>query len=422
MTSRSTPAITRPGGGRTRLTTLVAILAVTQTVGYGILYYTFSVLISPIAHDLHTSTARVTAAITISVLAGSAAAIPVGRWLDRHGGRALMATGSLLGVAAVVAWSQVHSLVQLYFVFVFIGAASAMSLYEAAFAVLIATSGPERRASAMLQVTIVAGFASSIFLPLTGWLATEWGWRTTLLTLAGLLAATAIPGHLIAVPSRRVHREHTSSQPGTRPADALRDRGFWLLGGAFVLHAAAVSSVGVLLVTSLQHLGHTAKTAATVAGLLGVLSVTGRLTTTAVARRHGMASVTAILFGVQAVGVAALPYLGRNLAAAGACVTAFGLGFGVATIARPAIVAARYGTARYATISSALVLPITLAKAAAPLTAALLSVRWAMTAAAAGCLGAAVLLSWSARPGEARTARRRSSPGVDPQVGSATLR
>jgi hypothetical protein len=51
-------------------------------------------------------------------------------------------------------------------------------------------------------------------------------------------------------------------------------------------------------------------------------------------------------FTVQAAGAAALSHLAGSLAWAGVCITAFGLGFGVATIARPAILAHRYGTHR----------------------------------------------------------------------------
>ena len=398
MGSTAVSATTQRGGGRYQRRRLVTVFAVTQTVGYGVLYYAFSVLLTPMATDLHTSTAHLAGALTIAVLVAAMAAIPVGRWLDRRGGRALMTAGSVIGVAAVGAWSQVHTVGQLYAVFGLIGLASAMSLYEAAFSVLIATSEPGRRDTALLAVTIVAGFASSIFFPLTGWLATAVGWRGTLLILAALLAVTAIPAHLAGIPTAHAHRARASARPGQSPADALRDRGFWLLGGAFVLHAAAVSAVAVLLVTFLRQAGHAATIAATLAGLLGVLSVTGRLVTTALARRYGMATITAAVFAIQAAGAAALPHLGRSLAGAAACVTAFGLGFGVATIARPAIVAARYGTARYATIAAALTLPITLAKATAPLGAALLAPSQFMTVAAASCLAAAVLLAATRQP------------------------
>jgi predicted MFS family arabinose efflux permease len=197
-------------------------------------------------------------------------------------------------------------------VFVLIGLASAMSLYEAAFSVLIATTEPARRDSALLTVTIVAGFASSIFFPLTGWLTAEVGWRPAVLILAALLAATAIPGHLATIPNVHPHRESSTTTTGARLNEALRDNGFWLLNLAFVLHTAAVSAVGVLLVTFLHDAGHTTTTAATVAGLLGVLSVTGRIVTTTLARRIGMPVITAAVFAVQAIGAAALPHLGHR--------------------------------------------------------------------------------------------------------------
>jgi MFS family permease len=401
------PATTPAGGGRRQLGRLVAVFAVTQTVGYGVLYYAFSVLLVPVATDLRISTARVTGALTLSVLVGAAAAVPVGRWLDRHGGRALMTAGSTLGVLAVVGWSQVRTVEQMYAVFLLIGLASAMTLYEAAFSVLIATSAPDERDSVLLTVTIVAGFASSVFFPLTSWLTTAYGWRTALLLLAGLLAATAIPGHLSAVPSRRAHHVQVTAHRGVVVAEALRNKGFWLLGGAFVLQSAAVSAVGVLLVTYLRQAGHGATLAATLAGLLGVMSVTGRLTTTALARRRGMLAITAGVFAVQAAGAAALPYLGHSVPGATACVVAFGLGFGVATIARPAIIAQRFGIARYATIAASLTVPITLAKAAAPLLAASLAADQFMTATAVACLLAAALL-W--RVNAVAVANRTSAP------------
>ena len=397
MTDTIAPAATDIGGSRVRLHRLVATLAVTQTVGYGVLYYAFSVLITPMAADLHASTPRIAAALTVSVLLSATVAVPVGRWLDHHGGRLLMAVGSLLGVVAVAAWSQVRTPTQLYAVFVVIGIASAMSLYEAAFSVVIAATEPGARNRSLLAITVVAGFASSIFFPLTGWLTEAVGWRTTLVVLSLLLAITAIPGHLLAVPNSAVHRGHTRMHVGQSVTTTLRDIRFWLLGSAFIMQAAATAAVGVLLVTVLRQAGHSATTAATLAGLLGVLSVTGRLATTAVARRFGIASVTAAVFALQASGIAALPFVSDSVTGAAICVIAFGVGFGVATIAKPAILAERYGTTRYATIAGTLAVPITLAKAVAPMAAALLAPRSFMILAAAACLVASVLLPAAGR-------------------------
>ena len=123
------PVAARPGGHRQSPAgwRIVTVFAITQTIGYGCLYYAFAVLLHPIAADLHTSTAAVTGALTTAVLAWAAVAIPVGRLLDRHGGRAIMTVGSAAGAALLAAWSQVHQLWQLYLVFAGLGTAMAMA-------------------------------------------------------------------------------------------------------------------------------------------------------------------------------------------------------------------------------------------------------------------------------------------------------
>lgn len=377
------------GGGRS----LVAVFAVTQTVGYGVLSYAFSVLLVPIAEELRTSPTVVTGALTLAIVVTAVGAIPVGRWLDRHGGRLLMTFGSVLGVAAVVAWSQVQTVVQLYAVFVLVGLACAMSLYEAAFSVIVASVDPARRNNHLVAVTIVAGFASSIFFPVTGFLLERYGWRQALLLLAVLLAVVTIPGHAIALPGRAQHNARRGLRDGAGVRQALRDRAFWLLAIGFVAHAAAISAMATHIVSLLRSAGHPTTVAATLSGLLGVLSVTGRLATTALARRLSIIMVTAGVFAVQAAGMVMLPYLGHTVVGAAACVTAFGLGFGVATIARPAILADRYGAARFATIAATMMAPITLAKAAAPLAAAPLTLTAFSFAAAVACLIASVSLA-----------------------------
>jgi MFS family permease len=108
-------AAPRAGGHHeSRPRAIFAALAISQTVGYGALYYAFAVFLTPLAADLHTSTTAITGTFTASVPASAILAVPIGRWLDRHGDRALMTAGSLLGSLLLVAWSQVDSLWQLY--------------------------------------------------------------------------------------------------------------------------------------------------------------------------------------------------------------------------------------------------------------------------------------------------------------------
>ena len=395
---------------------IVAAFAVTQTVGYGTLYYTFAVLLRPIAATLHASTAAVTGAMTCSILTGAAMAVPVGRWLDRHGGHALMTTGSVAATGLVLAWSQVQQLWQLYAVLIGIGLTGAMVLYEPAFAVVVSWFDAARRPKALLAITIVAGFASAIFLPLAGALVDRYGWRTALLVLAALHGVLTIPLHALVVrkpPSpRSAGRKHAGGNRAAVVRAATRDVRFWAMAAAFVAHGAAMSAMTFHLVGLLTDAGHPTTFAATVAGLLGVLSVTGRLVLTGAQRRIRTTTVVAVIFAVQAAAALSLPLVGASRVGAVVGVVAFGLGFGIASLAAPALLAGRYGTLAYATIAGILATPTTLARAGAPLgAAAMLAVGGYPTVVAiigAACLLAAVGIT-----------ARASTPS--PVIGAATI-
>ena len=206
---------------------------------------------------------------------------------------------------------------------------------------------------ALLAVTVVAGFASTIFMPLTG-----------LLTRTPRLARRAArprrhprrwspcPLHALTVRRPRPRADGTrrpappATPSGARSVRAaMRDRGFWILAAAFVAHGAAISTVGVHLVGYLASRGHPATFAATVAGLLGVLSVTGRLVTTGARRRCRLHHHhRRRLRHPGRRRRSPCPRSAGTRAGAVIRVIGFGLGFGVATIATPALLADRYGT------------------------------------------------------------------------------
>ncbi|WP_327634572.1 MFS transporter [Kribbella sp. NBC_00482] len=352
---------------------VIAALAITTTVSYGVLYYAFSALLEPMRQDLRISPTTATGALTLASLVSAVLAVPIGRRLDNRGGHGVMSVGSVIAAGAVLAWSQAQNTTQLYAAFVAIGIASAMVLYPPAFAVVVAVTAPQRRTAALLAITLVAGFASSIFIPLTGQLVHALGWRHALLVLAAVLALATIPLHVLALRGTRPNTRRSTHEPHTSPARVLRDSGFWLLAVVFVLHSAALAIIGVHLVTYLTKLGHSPTTAATLAGLLGLLSVTGRITVSVLRRWLPMTSISAAVILLQGIALAVLPAAGESTTGAAGCLIAFGLGFGVASIAKPAIILDRYGDQGYATIAGLLGTPTTLASATAPLAAAALA-------------------------------------------------
>ncbi|TYP82925.1 MFS transporter [Blastococcus xanthinilyticus] len=302
---------------------MVWALAVTETVSYGVLYYSFAVFLVPMREEFGASTAQLSGALTLSLALSGLGAVVVGRWLDRWGARWVMTAGSLLGGASVLAWSRAQDLVQLYLAFAGIGLASAAVLYEPAYAV-INTWFRRDRPRALLTLTVVAGFASTIFLPASQFLIAGVGWRPALVVLAAVVAACALPHALVLrrapvdlglLPDGRADDDGTPAasaapdvdlSPFRGPGGAYRRPAVRWLTLAAALQMVANAAVAVFLVAYLLEAGAPAGLAAVAAGALGALSVTGRVVLTVVAARAGIGTVTAAMVLGQAVGVAAL--------------------------------------------------------------------------------------------------------------------
>ncbi|GAA4413132.1 MFS transporter [Fodinibacter luteus] len=368
---------------------IVAVLAVTETVSWGVLYYAFVVFQVPMGDELGFSPAVLGGAFSLAVLLTGLVSVPVGRWLDARGPRGLMTTGSIVCALLVAAWSQVTSVTGLYLVMAGIGAARAAVLYDPAFAVVIRWFHA-KRSTALLAVTVVAGFASTIALPASHALIEALGWRGALLVLAGALAAlTVLPHWLVlrAEPADLGMHPDGAEHPPPRhlvegPPDhgssvratagwALRQPLFRWYAAAFAAQACAVIVVAVHLVPFLLEHGHTAAFAATATGTLGALSVSGRLVLTGAARRIPVGVATAVMFTLQATGVLVLMTAGETVAGAATFVLLFGAGFGVGTIARPVLLAHGFGVARYATLAALMTVLTTVATTTGPFAAGL---------------------------------------------------
>jgi MFS family permease len=349
-------------------------LGVTETTSWGIVYYAFSVILTPMQAELGFSRGQITLAFSLAILASGLAAVPVGAWIDRHGGRAVMTVGSVLAVGLTAAWAAVDTLVVLYAVWALMGVTWAMVLYEPAFAVL--TQWFRRyRGRALTVVTGFAAFASTIFFPLTTWLVELQGWRGALLTLAVILAVMTIPLHALVLRRRPEDLGLiVDGQPddGRQPpvADvtaraAVRGPTFWWLALTFALESVVLVGLSVHLIPYLVDVGHGAGFAAAAAGLVGAMKFPARVILGPLADRLPVFVLTGGLFAACAVAIgilAAAPTVVGALTFA----AIYGSASGALTTARPLLVAALYGRAAYGTISGAMSATGVAARAAAP--------------------------------------------------------
>jgi sugar phosphate permease len=88
----------------------VAILAITETVSWGVLYYAFAVILPSMEQGLGWTRAELTGAFSVALLTYAIALIPLGRWLDTHSARVVMTLGAVVGALLVLAWSRVEQL------------------------------------------------------------------------------------------------------------------------------------------------------------------------------------------------------------------------------------------------------------------------------------------------------------------------
>ena len=213
-TGRAAGDAPAPGGARRRA---LAALCVTEIVSYGVIYYAFPVLATQIAAGTGWSRTAVTLAYSAGNLAGALAGIPAGRLIQRHGPRPVMTAGSVLGALAVAGIAAAPDYGLFAAAWVVAGIATAGLYYPPAFAALTTWYGP-RRVAALTTLTLAAGFASTIFAPLTSALAGPLGWRGTYLLLAAVLAAVTVPAHALFLRLPWTRRPPARARPGPRAA------------------------------------------------------------------------------------------------------------------------------------------------------------------------------------------------------------
>ena len=339
------------------------------------MFYAFSVLITPMEAELGWTRGQLTGAFSLSLLISGIIAFPVGHWLDKHGARLLMTAGSIGATVMVLLWSGMNTLPEFILIMALMGFCGAAVLYEPAFTV-IATWFAHKRGTAMAVVTFIAGFSSTIFIPLTDALLVAYGWRQAVFILGILLGAITIPLHALVLrrkptdlglqPDGAAKALERAEQPSVSIGGVLRSRYFWLLTLAFSLSTLSISAVRLHFIPLLISINIHPSSAALASGAIGVMQVMGRMIFAPVERRFSSKTMAVGVFVLLALSLPTL-LLGNAPLLILTFVALFGMAIGTHTLTRPLIVADSYGTAFFGRISSAMVIFVTLARTSCPL-------------------------------------------------------
>lgn len=313
-------------------------LGVTTTVSYGTLYYAFGVLAREMATDIGLSLTTVYGLFSLGMFLSGLLAARAGSLFDRFDPASVMAVGSALAAGALCIWAFVPGKWAYAVMLVFVQMISMLVLYEAAF-VAAAYYVPDSARRTITGITLIAGFASTIFWPLTAWLLTFWSWREIYLFFAVLHVVFCLAPHLWL--SRRPGRH--ASRAGTQGAQRHPNEGMLpgrsrktaliLLIAGFMANAFVISSVHLHLIGLLDSIG-LATSAAMIGALIGPSQVSGRLIEFLLAGRLRIFSVTLFSAFAMPVALFLLVWGAPWAAAAIAFAILFGLGQGLSYIAR----------------------------------------------------------------------------------------
>jgi MFS family permease len=372
----STPPAPRGAGGLP----LIVALGVTQVIGYGALYYAFAVLAPRMTDSFGWSSEWTYGGFAVGLLAGGLLAPLAGKLIDRHGTRLVMSIGSGLAGLSLLALAEARGPVGYFSAMIALEIVSTMVLYDAAFAALTQARGAGAR-RAISQLTLIGGFASTLFWPLTTMLLSQFDWREIYRIYAGLQFALCLPLHIFALPGRA--RRLAAARPAVT-ADVVPDKylegdarrtAFLLLALAFSLQGFVVSAMSVHMLTMLEGLGLSAAVAVGVGAMVGPSQVAGRLVEMLFGT--GVQPVTTAWTSamLMPLGFVLMLFGGLTATLAGLFAIVYGVSMGLSSIVRGTVPLQLFGPAGYGAMLGKLSAPGLVIRAAAPLAFAVLIER-----------------------------------------------
>ncbi len=377
-------------------TIVVATLGTTQTLAWASSFYLPAILGAPIAAGLGLPVSIFFGIFSAALLLGAAISPWVGRLIDIHGGRAVLAVSNLVLAAGLAGLALAQGVVGLTIAWLILGIGMAIGLYDPAFATLTRLYGSDARAS-ITGITLIAGFASTVGWPASAWFEHAFGWRDACLIWAGLHLFVALPLNWLLIPP-------APALPGTgqQAPDALAvepPRGAMpILGFYFCATAFVTGAMSAHLPRFLESAGASETAAIAAAALVGPAQVAARLVEFSLFRAIHPVWSARIAAVMHPLGAAMLGMLGPAGIAAFAVL--HGAGNGLITIARGTLPLAVFGPIGYGLRTGILAAPARVAVAAAPFVFGVL-IEWIGTSAvlvSAGLSLAAFGSLWLLRP------------------------
>lgn len=346
-------------------------LGITQIVGYGTLYYSFSILAPDMARDFSWSTEWVFGVFSASLLFGGLVAPSVGRWMDRYGSGTIMSAGSVIAALALVLCAFAPGRATFVAGLVAIEVASALVLYNAAFALLVQIT-PNTAQRSITHLTLIAGFASTIFWPITTRLHEHLAWREVYMVFACINLLVCFPIHLWLASTMKAAKVRDAGGSDSGAAliagcipNVERPRAFALMATGFALQGFVLSALLIHMVPMLSTVGMGAN-AVLIGMIFGPSQVFSRLINMLLGKGISQLLLAVISALLLVAGLTALLVGAPTIAGGITFAILFGLGSGLTSIVQGSLPLYLFGSKGYGALLGRISAARLLASALAP--------------------------------------------------------
>jgi MFS family permease len=344
---------------------VIACMGIGQILAWGSSYYLLAVLARPVARETGWPSEWIIGALSLGLLISGLGSPRVGYLIERYGGRPVLAASAVLLALGLLVQGLAPNLPMFILAWVFIGLGMSAGLYDPAFSTLGRLYGEHAR-SAITQLTLFGGFASTVCWPLSAFFVEHVGWRGACLAYAGISIVIILPLYLFGVPleERRLPPPRTSAAHVARPRRSTEDRyALVLIAAGLTVASVIMTVVSVHILTLMQARGLTLAVAVSFGALIGPSQVGARVLEAAFGRKHHPVWSFLVSSALVAIGLTML--LGPA-SVIGAGLVLYGSGSGIRSIVRGTVPLALFGREGYAVLMGWLAMPSLIAQAASP--------------------------------------------------------
>lgn len=349
-------------------TLLVAALAVSQILGWGTTYEMPAVFGRAMATELGLANEMAFAGLTVMMLTMAFLGPWTGRMIGRHGASRVLAMGSVLMAAGLIALSLSTGLVTYAIAWLILGAGGSFALTVPAFAAVVEREGHgARRAIGILM--IFTGLSSAVCWPLLTLAGEAFGWRGALIAAAAAQVFIALAVHLAVGRIAITRSEEDRAADAIEPL-ALSQRmalaAFLLIALSSSLSSLMTFGLSPQLLHILELSGATPALALQLGSLRAVFGISARAFDLVLGKRSS--PVTTGLAGGAMLTASTLMLLFFSGTPSSLLIftALYGFGSGVSALARATMPLAFFSASRFARQSARLSLPQNLANATAP--------------------------------------------------------